>query len=296
MTDASDEPVGEEPPDAAAAPDSVDSDGDTATDSQPPDDPDTDQDLEALRRQVEEKYDFDNFGPADMAEMTVEEWEAAFDPGSWIVGPELLDRVEKDLLNRVASRDVFAIVERYTQEGEPRLVAYSDEGYAVVYPDGSVEGTGTVLRDVTPTVALCSMDDYDVQEPPANVGLPAPDEVPEGSGEFGNLMLQAVAFAQVLGGLALLGAWLATDLNTIVAPVAALFFLLIGFFLFFVVANARLSDRFRSEEYRARLRAVGLEDGSRPDFLPPLEEDRPAVEGGSEVGSEEPGETGAQGV
>jgi hypothetical protein len=296
MTDASDEPVGEEPPDAAAAPDSVDSDGDTATDSQPQDGPDTDQDLDALRRQVEEKYDFDNFGPADMAEMTVEEWEAAFDPGSWIVGPELLDRVEKDLLNRVASRDVFAIVERYTQEGEPRLVAYSDEGYAVVYPDGSVEGTGTVLRDVTPTVALCSMDDYDVQEPPANVGLPAPDEVPEGSGEFGNLMLQAVAFAQVLGGLALLGAWLATDLNTIVAPVAALFFLLIGFFLFFVVANARLSDRFRSEEYRARLRAVGLEDGSRPDFLPPLDEDRPAVEGGGEVGSEEPGETGAQGV
>ncbi|WP_318566753.1 DUF7319 domain-containing protein [Salinigranum marinum] len=296
MTDASDEPVGEEPPDAAAAPDSVDSDGDTATDAQPGNSPDTDQDLEALRRQVEEKYDFDNFGPADMAEMTVEEWEAAFDPGSWIVGPELLDRVEKDLLNRVASRDVFAIVERYTQEGEPRLVAYSDEGYAVVYPDGSVEGTGTVLRDVTPTVALCSMDDYDVQEPPANVGLPAPDEVPEGSGEFGNLMLQAVAFAQVLGGLALLGAWLVTDLNTIVAPVAALFFLLIGFFLFFVVANARLSDRFRSEEYRARLRAVGLEDGSRPDFLPPLDEDRPAVEGGSEVGGEEPGETGAQSV
>jgi hypothetical protein len=296
MTDASDEPVGEEPPDAAAAPDSVDSDGDTTTDAQPGDDSDADRDLEALRRQVEEKYDFDDFGPADMAEMTVDEWEAAFDPASWIVGPELLDRVEKDLLNRVASRDVFAVVERYTQEGEPRLVAYSDEGYAVVYPDGSVEGTGTVLRDVTPTVALCSMDDYDVREPPANVGLPSPDEVPEGSGEFGNLMLQVVAFVQLLGGFALLVAWLATDLNTIVAPVAALFFLLVGFFLFFVVANARLSDRFRSEEYRNRLRAVGLEDGERPDFLPPLDEDPPAVEEGAESGSTEPGESGARGV
>jgi hypothetical protein len=109
-------------------------------------------------------------------------------------------------------------------------------------------------------------------------------------------MLQVVAFAQMLGGLALLVAWLATDLNTIVAPVAALFFLLIGFFLFFVVANARLSDRFRSEEYRNRLRAVGLEDGQRPEFLPPLDEDPPAVGEGDEAGGEEPGESGAQGV
>ena len=324
MTEASDESVGEEPPDTAesdgvAVDDTPTADTNAATESAPEtdaeDEPDRDEELEALRREVEEKYDFDNFGPSDMAKMTAEEWEAAFDPESWIVGPELLDRVEKDLLNRIAARDVFAVVERYTSEGEPRLVAYSDEGYAIVYPDGSVEGEGTVLRDVTPTVALCSMDDYDVQEPPANVGLPSPDEVPEGSGEFGNLMLQVVAFVQMLGGLALLGAWLATDLNTIVAPVAALFFLLIGFFLFFVVANARLSDRFRSEEYRTRLRAVGLEDGERPEFLPPLDEDlpaddaeRPAVGGDGEATGEgagegttggrpeEPGESGAHGA
>ena len=298
MTDASDEQVGEEPTETATGPDG------TASATGAEDGDGADEELEALRREVEEKYDFENFGPADMAEMTREEWEAAFDPESWIVGPELLDRVEKDLLNRVAARDVFAVVERYTAEGEPRLVAYSDEGYAVVYPDGSVEGEGTVLRDVTPTVALCSMDDYDVREPPENVGLPAPDEVPEGSGEFGNLMLQAVAFAQMLGGLALLGAWLVTDLNTIVAPVAALFFLLIGVFLFFVVANARLSDRFRSEEYRARLRAVGLEDGSRPEFLPPLDEEAPGAEDGREAPAvegrtddgDEPGEPDARGV
>jgi hypothetical protein len=333
MTDASDEQVGEEssgpavsdgpPPDgdtdgaatpgaAAGREDERTSRSEVDTDSEADTDgADADADLEALRREVEEKYDFDNFGPKDMAQMTVEEWEAAFDPDSWIVGPELLDRVEKELHNRVAMREVFAIVERYTSEGEPRLVAYSDEGYAIVYADGSVEGEGTVLRDVTPTVALCSMDDYEVADPPANVGLPSPDEVPEGSGEFGNLMLQVVAFVQVLGGLALLGAWLVTDLNTIVAPVAALFFLLIGFFLFFVVANARLSDRFRSEEYRNRLRAVGIEDGQRPDFLPPLDEDSPLTEGGAEddidttgtagdaaaeTGNEEPGEAGAQGV
>jgi hypothetical protein len=298
MSESSDETAGEEPTRSATPEETSDSaavSSGSAADSDP-EDADADAELEALRREVEEKYDFDNFGPKDMAQMTREEWEAAFDPDSWIVGPELLDRVEKDLESRVASRDVFAIVERYTSEGEPRLVAYSDEGYAIVYPDGSVEGEGTVLRDVTPTVALCSMDDYDVREPPANVGLPSPDEVPEGSGEFGNLMLQVVAFVQLLGGLALLVAWLATDLNTIVAPVAALFFLLIGFFLLFVVANARLSDRFRSEEYRNRLRAVGLEDGERPEFLPPLDEDPPAVEEGGETGGEEPGESGARGV
>ncbi|WP_236642290.1 DUF7319 domain-containing protein [Salinigranum halophilum] len=321
MTDASDEQVGEEPPGATATPDDVAPDGDTddaaaaTTEPEPSSgteedtDADADAELEALRREVEAKYDFDNFGPKDMAQMTVDEWEAAFDPDSWIVGPELLDRVEKELYNRIAMREVFAIVERYTAEGEPRLVAYSDEGYAIVYADGSVEGEGTVLRDVTPTVALCSMDDFEVADPPENVSLPSPDEVPEGSGEFGNLMLQVVAFVQVLGGLALLGAWVATDLNTIVAPVAALFFLLIGFFLFFVVANARLSDRFRSEEYRNRLRAVGIEDGQRPDFLPPLDEDaeRPGVEGAAtgaldaaetttDPGNEDPGEAGAQGV
>jgi hypothetical protein len=304
MTDASDEQVGEEPTHAAAS-DRVDAAATETGTGSAPETTDEDRadaeateedDLDALRRRVEEKYDFDNFGPADMAEMTREEWEAVFDPESWVVGPELLDRVEKDLLTRVAARDVFAVVERYTREGEPRLVAYSDEGYAVVYPDGSVEGEGTVLRDVTPTVALCSMDDYEVSDPPANVGLPSPEDVPEGSGEFGNWMLQAVAFAQILGGLALLGAWLLTDLSTIVAPVAALFFLLVGVFLFFVVANARLSDRFRSEEYRSRLRAVGLEDGTRPDFLPPLDEDRPAVEGSDDTGEEGPGERGARSV
>jgi len=40
--------------------------------------------------------------------------------------------------------------------------------------------------------------------------------------------------------------------------------------LFFTVANARLSDKFRAEEYRDRLRAVGLEDGERPEFVPEL--------------------------
>jgi hypothetical protein len=37
------------------------------------------------------------------------------------------------------------------------------------------------------------------------------------------------------------------------------------------VANARLSDKFRAEEFRNRLRAVGLEDGDRPDFLADIE-------------------------
>jgi hypothetical protein len=251
---------------------------DTATDARsadatPPESDDPD--LDALRREVEEKYDFDNFGPADMAQMSPDEWDAAFDAESWITGPELLDRVEQDLRNRVAGREVFAVLDRFTEDGEPRLLAYSDEGYAVVHPDGSIEGRGTVLRDVKPTVALCSMDDYDVPEPPANFALPDPDDVPEGSGQLGNNMLQVVAGAQILAGLGMLAIFFFTDripdasgAVNLIAPVMAVLFILTGIFLFSVVANARLSDRFRAQEYRNRLRAVGLEDGEIPEFVP----------------------------
>jgi hypothetical protein len=238
-----------------------------------PEDPE-DAELDALRREVEEKYDFDDFGPAEMAEMTAEEWEAAFDPDSWVVGEELLARVEKELKNRVARREIFGVVERVSVEGEPHVLAYSDEGYALVSADGDIEGEGTVYRDVQPTLVLCSMDDFEVAEPPENFALPDPDAVAEGSSELGNTMLQIIAAGQIIGGLVLLGLWLFTDLIpfasngelNIVPPVASAFFLIIGFFLFLVVANARLSDRFRSEEYRNRLRA--LREGGRPDFVP----------------------------
>lgn len=220
---------------------------------------------EELRARVEERYDFENFGPREMDEMSAEEWEAVFDPETWITGTELLDRVEADLKTRVLDRDVFARVERLSRPD--RVVAYSDEGYVVVFPDGTIEGRGTVLRDAKPSVALCSMESYDPPPMPDGDLLPEPMEVPEGSGEFGNLMLQVVAAAQVLAGVALLGAALVTEF-AIVTGVAGLGFLAIGVFLLFTVANTRLSDRFRAEEYRNRLRAVGLEDGERPDFLP----------------------------
>jgi hypothetical protein len=236
-----------------------------------------------LREQVEAQYDFEDFGPDQMAEMSAEEWDAAFDPETWITGEELLDRVEADLKNRVVVRDVFARVERLR---DGRVVAYSDEGYATVYPDGTVEGFGTVLRDVKPVVALCSMEEYDVPDVPDGAVLPEPTDVPEGSGELGNLMLQIVGGMQVLAGLGLLVAWLVFSLN-VVAVVAGLAFLLIGVVLFFTVANARLSDRFRAEEYRNRLRAIGIEDGERPDFLP-VEDDEWADEGAS-LPSEEAG-------
>ena len=242
-----------------------------------PDDADGDgdgDDLEALRRRVEAEYDFDEFGPAEMARMSADEWEAAFDPDSWIVGEALLDRTERDLRSRIARRDVFAALDRVTEEGEPRLAAWSDEGYALVYPDGAVEGRGTVLRDVKASVALCSMDSYEPDEPPEDSELPDPDEVPEGTGELGNLMLQIVAAAQVLSGLVLLGAWLVRAVTTIVAPVAAGAFLLVGLLLFGLVANARLSDRFRAEEFRDRLRAVEAAGGDRPEQLPPVVDER----------------------
>jgi hypothetical protein len=248
--------------------------------SDTPDEASDSEDIEALRRQVEEKYDFENFGPADMAEMTPEEWDVAFDPDTWITGDELLDRVDRDLRNRVSQRDVFARIERHADP--PRVLAYSDEGYALVYPDGSVEGEGTVLRDVKPTVALASMDSYDVPDTVPDNPLPEPADVPEGGGELGNRMLQVIAAAQLLAGLGLfLGGVLAVadvirgpGVNTVFLFVGGLLFVGIALVLFFTVANARLSDTFRAEEYRDRLRAIGLEDGERPDFVPELDAQR----------------------
>lgn len=227
-----------------------------------------DADLEALRVEVDEKYDFDDFRPSDMARMSPEEWDVSFDSDSWITGPELLDRVEAELKSRIASREVFAVLERVIEDGEELLLAYSDVGYAIVHADGTIEGRAAVLEDVKPTVALCSMPEYEPPDPPAEYELPEPEDVPDGSGEFGNQMIQIVAFLQTIAGVALLGAWILTDLSTLVAPVMALIFLAIGIFLFTTVANARLSNRFRSEEYRERLRGVRLVDDERPEFVP----------------------------
>jgi len=266
MSDASDDPVEDDPTDTPAGPDDPETDGT--------------EDLEALRAEVEQKYDFENFGPQDMNEMTPEEWDVAFDPETWITGEQLFDRVEADLKTQVANRDVFARVERF----DDLLIAYSDTGYAAVYPDGSVEGQGTVLRDVKPTVALCSMDSYEVPEMPEGDLLPEPKEVPESSDALGNTVMQVIAGVQVLAGLALLSAWVlyltgvlsqpgtnTQGLNLVLLVVAGLGFLAIGIFLFVMVANARLSDKFRAEEFRNRLRAIGLEDGERPSFLDDLD-------------------------
>lgn len=234
---------------------------------------------EELRREVDEKYDFENFGPEDMAEMSLEEWEVAFDPDSWITGTELLDRVEADLKHRIAIREVFAVVERITRDGEPQLAAYSDEGYAIVYPDGSVEGRGTVLRDVKPTVALASMEEYEVPESTEDDQLPQPDDVTQGSGELGNKLMQTIGVIHVLGGIGMSLAWLLIVLGILSVPesvregapllaVVGGAFFVFGLFVLLIVANARLSDRFRSEEYRNRLRSAGVDSGSRPDFLP----------------------------
>jgi hypothetical protein len=253
--------------------------------------------LEELRAEVEAKYDFENFGPEQMAEMTAEEWEAAFDPETWVTGSELLDRLEADVKSRVVSRDVFARVERL--DNPDRLVAYSDEGYVVVYPDGTTEGRGTVLRDVEPLVALNSMEEYDPPAMPEGELLPDPMEVPEGSGETGNLLVQIVAAVQLLAGFALLAVYVLsvfqveplTGAGPIVL-VAGLGFLVIGFLLFLMVANARLSDRFRAEEYRNRLRATGIDSEERPEWLPPEVEWPPAeLEAGTDPPSERAEET-----
>lgn len=220
--------------------------------------------LAVLREQVEETYDFESFGPAEMAEMDREEWEAVFDAETWITGEELLDRLEADLRQRVADRDVFARIERE----DDRLLAYSDESYAIVYPDGSVEGEGTVRRDVEPSVALCSMESYEVPDPPEGDVLPDPDDVAEGDGELGNVMIQLLSVVQLLAGLVLVGVGF---LGNGIAFVAGLFLFGIGLFLLVVVANARLSEAFRADAYRTRLREMGAHGDDRPAFVPDRE-------------------------
>ena len=232
-------------------------------------DTEADQSADELRKQVEETYDFDNFGPSDMAKMSSDEWEVAFDADTWITGDELLGRVEKELKNRIADRDVFAVLEYAEVDGRRALVAYSDTDYAIVYPDGSVEGRGTVVRDVKPSVALCSMDDYEIEEPPERWQLPAPEEIPESGSELGNWMLQLLAGTQLLVGLGALIVWpIIGARDNLILLAAGLGFVFIGLVLFMMVANARLSEKFRVQEYRDRLRSIGTASSERPDFLP----------------------------
>ncbi|MFQ3476810.1 phage holin family protein [Halonotius sp. F2-221B] len=271
------EPTSEEPADAPSDADNTAEA--SAIDDDAPAEPaveDDDEELAELREAVEEKYDFDNFGPAEMAQMSGEEWEAAFDPETWITGERLLDRVEADLKSKIAAREIFAVVEREADQ----LVVYSDTGYAVVSADGTVDGEGGVRRDVEPVVAMCSMEEYEVGEPPADYELPSAETVPEQTGEFGNLMIQLIAGGQLVGGVALVGAFLLRLVETIIAPVVGGLFMLVGIGLFALVANARLSDRFRAEQYRNRLRAVEAGGIDRPEIDEPAgvttEDDAPS--------------------
>jgi hypothetical protein len=230
---------------------------------------------DALRAEVEARYDFEDFDAETMAEMSVEEWEAVFDPESWLTGAALLDRVERELRASVRDRAVFAVVERVGEDEADRVVAYSDEGYVVVRPDGTVQGTGTVLRDVEPMVALCSMEAYEVPDVADDAGLPHPDAVRAGSGDFGNRMLQVVAGATLLAGAAFVTVWLGSVVGAVdvgfagaIVLTLGLLFVGVGAFLFMTVANARLSDRMRAEQYRERLRAVRAGSDDRPAFLP----------------------------
>ena len=260
-TPTSEEPAGDTP--AGTAADNKATAGDKKAETDAADTAENDdEELDELRAAVEEKYDFDDFGPAEMAQMSGDEWEAAFDPETWITGERLLDRVEADLKAKIAAREIFAVVER----DDTQLVVYADTGYAVVSADGTVEGEGGVRRDVEPVVAMCSMEEYEVAEPPADYELPSADEVPEQTGEFGNLMIQLIAGGQVIGGIALLGAFILRLVETVVAPVVGGLFLIVGIGLFALVANARLSDRFRAEQYRSRLRAVEAGGIDRPEI------------------------------
>ncbi|PYZ02687.1 hypothetical protein C8039_03785 [Halogeometricum sp. wsp3] len=132
-------------------------------------------DTEALRKQVETD-DFDNFGPSDMVELAAEEWDVAFDenPGS----PPTNSSTELRGTCETAWRTVMCSLASSRRQDQPRVLVYSDEGYALVTPDGDLQGEGTVYRDVRPTLVLCSMDDFEVAEPPE-------DSPPAGRGPRG---------------------------------------------------------------------------------------------------------------
>jgi hypothetical protein len=96
--------------------------------------------------------------------------------------------------------------------------------------------------------------------------------------------MEIIAGIHVLAGIGMLFAWILVWLGWLDVPqqvqqssallaVVGGGFLVFGLFVFLLVANARLSDRFRSEEYRDRLRAAGVESGERPEFLPIDDED-----------------------
>ncbi len=261
---------GDAPDDPGARAPAEDASGEPDRDPSPGSEADGDaESVEALRERVEEKYDFEAFGPREMAEITPEEWDVAFDDESWITGDELLARVERELKSRIASREVFAVLEHAEVEGERALVAYSDTDYAIVFPDGAVEGRGTIVRDVKPTVALCSMDDYAVDDPPEDWRLPDPDSIPDSGSEVGNWMLQLLAGTQLLVGIGTLVAWpILGARDNMVLLVVGLGFTLVGIVLFMMVANARLSEKFRLREYKGRLRSTGAASAERPDFLP----------------------------
>jgi len=228
----------------------------------------------SLRETVEAKYDFDDFGPADMAEMSVEEWEAAFDPDTWISGLPLIDRIEDELRNRIVRGDLFAVVERHSVGGDSRLLIYTDAEYTIVFPDGRVEGDGAISREVEPVVALCSMDSYEVSSPPPDAGLPEPASIEPGSGGLGHRLLLTVAAIHALAGVALVVSPLFLRLGPgtgALTTVLGALFIGIGIVLGVLVANARLSDRFRATAFRDRLEAAGVGSDERPDFLPPME-------------------------
>jgi hypothetical protein len=96
----------------------------------------------------------------------------------------------------------------------------------------------------------------------------------------------------LLAGIVLGGGALVSGELGVIAGTIGLLFMLAGGTLFFTVANARLSDRFRAEEYRNRLRAVGMEDGERPEWLPESARESPRLEEGV-AGESSDGETRA---
>ncbi len=193
-----------------------------------------------------------------------------------IVGTDLLDRIEADTKDRIRRRNILAMIERISIEGTGHILIYDDLGYALVEPDGSVSGIGSIRTEIENVVVLCSMSSYDVPELLNGNFLPKISSTYKPANQIGNKLLQTLSFSFFIIGFILLISPIFINFYassaTILTTISGLGFILTSLFIITLVIHSRLSDRFRSSEYQNRLKNIGIGSNSRPSFIPQFEE------------------------
>lgn len=193
-----------------------------------------------------------------------------------IVGLDLIDRIEADTKDRIRRRNILAMIERISIEGIDHILIYDDLGYAIVEPDGSVSGIGSIRAEMENVVVLCSMSNYDVPELIKDNFLPNISSTYKPPNQIGNKLLQILSLSFFIIGCTLLVSPIFLNFYassaTILTTISGFGFILISLFITTMVVHSRLSDRFRSSEYQNRLKNIGIGSNSRPSFIPQFEE------------------------